>query len=52
MAGSPPKKRRSVRKQGLHRSHLVTELAKRVNAHSPVKVLLGKKARAKVARGK
>ena len=45
MAGSPPKKRRSARKQGLHRSHLVADLAKRVNARSPVKVVLGKKAR-------
>jgi hypothetical protein len=45
MAGSPPKKRRSARKQGLHRSHLVNELARRVNSRSPVKVVLGKKAR-------
>lgn len=45
MAGSPPKKRRSARKQGLHRSHLVSELAKRVNARSPVKVTLSSKAR-------
>jgi len=38
-----PKKRRSARKQGLHRSHLVQELAKRVNSRSPVKVAVGKK---------
>lgn len=38
-----PKKRRSPRKQGLHRSHLVQDLAKRVNKRSPVKVKLGKK---------
>ena len=44
MAGSPPKKRRTARKQGMHRSHLVSELAKRVNSRSPVKVVLGKKA--------
>lgn len=45
MAGSPPKKRRSSRKQGLHRSHLVQILAKRVNSRSPVKVILGKRPR-------
>lgn len=44
MAGSPPKKRRSARKQGLHRSHLIQKLARTVNARSPVKVFLGKKA--------
>ena len=37
-----PKKRRSPRKQGLRRSHLVQELANRVNARSPVKVVVGK----------
>jgi len=42
MAKNPPKKRRSARKQGLHRSHLVRKLAKRVNKRSPVKVRLGK----------
>lgn len=45
MGGQPPKKRRSARKQGLHRSHHLQELAKRVNAHSPVKVWVGKKQR-------
>lgn len=32
-----PKKRTSARKTGLRRSHLVLNLAKRVNATSPVK---------------
>jgi hypothetical protein len=48
MAGQPPKQRRSSRKQGMHRSHLVRELAKRVNARSPVKVQLSKPARTAV----
>ncbi len=42
-----PKKRRSPRRQGLHRSHLVQDLARRVNARSPVKVVLGRRAKAK-----
>lgn len=33
-----PKKRRTPRKQGLHRSHEVQKLAKEVNKRSPVKV--------------
>lgn len=33
-----PKKRTSPRKTGTRRSHLVLELARRVNATSPVKV--------------
>lgn len=33
-----PKKQTSPRKKGLRRSHLVLELARRVNAKSPVKV--------------
>ncbi|MEX0934311.1 MAG: hypothetical protein WDZ42_00760 [Candidatus Saccharimonadales bacterium] len=37
-----PKKRRSPRKQGLHRSHEVRKLAEAVNKRSPVKVKLGK----------
>lgn len=45
-----PKKRRSPRKQGLRRSHLVQELAKRVNARSPVKVVIGK-PKSKVSKG-
>lgn len=32
-----PKKQTSPRKTGLRRSHLRLELARRVNAHSPVK---------------
>jgi len=32
-----PKKQSSPRKTGLRRSHLRLELARRVNAHSPVK---------------
>lgn len=38
-----PKKQSSPRKTGMRRSHLVEKLAKRVNGHSPVKVLIGKK---------
>jgi ribosomal protein L32 len=33
-----PKKRTSPRKTGTRRSHLVLELARKVNAKSPVKV--------------
>lgn len=33
-----PKKHRSKRKQGLHRSHEVRKLMKEVNKRSPVKV--------------
>lgn len=32
-----PKKQKSSRKTGFGRSHLLEELRKRVNAHSPVK---------------
>ena len=32
-----PKKQRSPRKTGLHRSHLLVKLARMVNAKSPVK---------------
>jgi ribosomal protein L32 len=32
-----PKKRTSPRKTGTRRSHLILKLARRVNAHSPVK---------------
>lgn len=46
MGTIPPKKRRTARKQGLHRSHILRKLARRVNARSPVKVVVGKKARA------
>ncbi|MBI3984154.1 hypothetical protein HY346_02535 [Candidatus Microgenomates bacterium] len=47
MGSIPPKKRRTPRKQGLRRSHLLRELAQRVNARSPVKVVLGKAKQAK-----
>ncbi len=47
MGTIPPKKRRTPRKQGMHRAHLLRELAERVNARSPVKVILGRKAKAK-----
>jgi ribosomal protein L32 len=40
-----PKKRTSSRKTGLRRSHLVLNLARRVNAKSPVKVYEKKKQR-------
>ncbi|MDB5166631.1 MAG: hypothetical protein JWM37_703 [Candidatus Saccharibacteria bacterium] len=33
-----PKKRTSPRKTGIRRSHLVLELARKVNSKSPVKV--------------
>ena len=33
-----PKKRTSPRKTGLRRSHILVQLARRVNAKSPVKV--------------
>lgn len=35
---SQPKKQSSARKSGLRRSHLRLDLARRVNAKSPVKV--------------
>lgn len=38
-----PKKRRSPRKQGTHRSHLGRKLARQVNRRSPVKVKPGSK---------
>lgn len=37
-----PKKRTSSRRTGMRRSHLVNELAKRVNAKSPVRVTFKK----------
>ena len=52
MGSNPPKKRRTPRKQGAHRSHLLRQLASRVNARSPVKVVLGRKARRQTATGK
>ena len=39
-----PKKRTSSRRTGMRRSHLVSKLAKRVNAQSPVKVILKKQS--------
>lgn len=44
-----PKKRTSPRRTGMRRSHLVSKLARRVNARSPVKVLTGKKQLKKLA---
>jgi ribosomal protein L32 len=38
-----PKKRTSSRRTGMRRSHLVSKLARRVNATSPVKVDTKKK---------
>ena len=50
-----PKKRTSSRRTGSRRSHLVLELARKVNAKSPVKVRTtrretGKKIAAKAAK--
>lgn len=42
-----PKKRTSSRRTGMRRSHLVSKLARRVNARSPVRVVLGRKPEAK-----
>lgn len=42
-----PKKQTSKRKKGLRRSHLVLDLARRVNAKSPVKVYTTKRESAK-----
>ena len=39
-----PKKRTSSRRTGMRRSHLLSKLAKSVNARSPVKVKLKKTA--------
>ncbi|MBI2588810.1 hypothetical protein HYW35_01170 [Candidatus Saccharibacteria bacterium] len=44
-----PKKRTSSRRTGMRRSHLVTNLARAVNAKSPVKVMLGKSRLSKAA---
>lgn len=43
-----PKKRTSPRKTGTRRSHLVLELARKVNAKSPVKVRTTKNETGKV----
>jgi len=42
-----PKKRTSSRRTGMRRSHLVLELARAVNAKSPVKVRTTKRESAK-----
>ncbi len=42
-----PKKQTSKRKKGLRRSHLVLELARKVNGKSPVKVYTTKRESAK-----
>jgi len=42
-----PKKQTSPRKKGLRRSHLVLDLARRVNKTSPVKVYTTKRESAK-----
>jgi ribosomal protein L32 len=44
-----PKKRTSHRATGARRSHLVLELARAVNAKSPVKVRTNRRESAKVA---
>lgn len=45
-----PKKQTSKRKKGLRRSHLVLELARKVNGKSPVKVYTTKRESAKKAK--
>ncbi len=44
-----PKKRTSPRKSGTRRSHIVLELARKVNATSPVKVRTTKRESSKIA---
>lgn len=44
-----PKKRTSPRKTGTRRSHLVLELARKVNTTSPVKVRTTKRESSKIA---
>jgi ribosomal protein L32 len=44
-----PKKRTSPRKTGTRRSHIVLELARKVNATSPVKVRTTKRESSKIA---
>ena len=44
-----PKKRTSPRRTGMRRSHIVSKLARRVNASSPVKVDLKHREPAKTA---
>lgn len=52
MGSIPPKKQRTKRARGAHRSHLVRELAERVSARSPVKVRLGVRGKKQLARTK
>lgn len=47
-----PKKQSSMRKTGMRRSHLLIELARRVNAKSPVKVRTTKRETGKKLAGK
>lgn len=47
-----PKKRTSARKTGLRRSHIVLNLAKRVNAKSPIKARTTAKQSGKKATSK
>ena len=42
-----PKKQTSKRKKGLRRSHLVLELARKVNGKSPIKAFTTKRESAK-----
>ncbi len=44
-----PKKRTSPRKTGLRRSHLLVELARKVNAKSPVKAYTTRRESSKKA---
>lgn len=44
-----PKKRTSPRKSGTRRSHILLELARKVNATSPVKVRTTKRESSKIA---
>jgi ribosomal protein L32 len=44
-----PKKRTSPRKTGTRRSHIVLDLARKVNAKSPVKVRTTRRETGKVA---
>lgn len=45
-----PKKRTSPRKTGTRRSHLVLELARKVNSKSPVKVVTTRRETGKVSK--
>jgi ribosomal protein L32 len=45
-----PKKRTSPRRTGTRRSHLVLELARKVNSKSPIKVYTTRRESAKVVK--